>query len=170
MKTLKAIGFYTLSFTWGILMTLFGCLVAIALMLTGHRPHKYYWYIYFTVGKGWGGFEAGPFFIRAEDCENVSPHECGHGIQNIIWGPLMPFVISIPSCIRYWYREYQDVHWKALLNADKITLEEYYFKFRNRPDYDDMWFEGQATRWGQKYFPKLAKNDPEPTKKTQIKF
>lgn len=64
-------------------------------------------------------------------------HECGHGIQNIIFGPLFPFLVAIPSVIRYWYRE---VIWRK----DR----ERYFQL---PKYDDIWFEGQATRWGDKY-------------------
>ena len=57
-------------------------------------------------------------------------HECGHGIQNCIWGPLMIFVVCIPSATRYWYREFK-YHRKGLTPPTK---------------YDDIWFEGQATR------------------------
>ena len=59
-------------------------------------------------------------------------HESGHGIQNLLFGPLMPFVVSIPSAIRYWYREY-------LMKVKKI-------KCWNLPDYDSIWFEGTATK------------------------
>ena len=38
-------------------MTLVGCLVAFALMVTGHRPHRFHYFIYFEVGENWGGFE-----------------------------------------------------------------------------------------------------------------
>lgn len=47
----------------------------------------------------------------------------------------MLFVITIPSAIRYWYRELK-YHRKGLVPP---TM------------YDDIWFEGQATRWGQTY-------------------
>lgn len=47
----------------------------------------------------------------------------------------MLFVIAIPSMIRYWYLELK-----------------YYRKNIHCPvGYDDIWFEGQATRWGVKY-------------------
>lgn len=49
----------------------------------------------------------------------------------------MPFVICIPSATRYWYREYL---WKT----DKA-------KYKTLPDYDEIWFEGQATKWGETY-------------------
>lgn len=49
----------------------------------------------------------------------------------------MPFVISIPSAIRYWYRE-------ILSRVD-------FQKYKQLPDYDAIWFEGQATRWGSDF-------------------
>lgn len=30
----------------------------------------------------------------------------GHSLQNIVLGVFMPFVISIPSMVRHWYRKY----------------------------------------------------------------
>lgn len=46
----------------------------------------------------------------------------------------MPFVVCIPSAIRYWYFEfYRRKH-------NKFPCE-----------YDAIWFEGQASRWGKKY-------------------
>lgn len=47
-----------------------------------------------------------------------------------------PHIVSIPSCIRYWWREYKIR--KGLGN----TL----------PPYDRIWFEGWATRLGEKHF------------------
>lgn len=69
------------------------------------------------------------FIIRGARCNNVLPHEYGHSIQNIIFGPLFPFVIGIPSALRYWYRE---------LNSEKITTP-----------YDAIWFEGWASKLGK---------------------
>jgi hypothetical protein len=69
--------------------------------------------------------------------EHTMAHECGHGLQNCIWGPLFPFVIAIPSAVRYWYREFLHKHNKA--------------KYVLLPDYDAIWFEGQATKWGKTY-------------------
>lgn len=43
----------------------------------------------------------------------------------------MPFVIAIPSMIRYWYRE---IIWRK-------DRQKYY----QLPKYDAIWFEGQAT-------------------------
>ena len=63
----------------------------------------------------------------------------GHGIQNLYWGPLMIFVIVIPSVTRFWYREW---YWKYRYPKTGKAL----------PPYDSIWFEGQATKLGAKYW------------------
>ena len=134
--TLKRIGFYFLSFTWGFIMSFIG-LIAIAVLACMGRVHIFHGRLYGTIGKGWGGLELGCFFICGEDCQSddLCGHESGHGLQNIIWGPLGIFVIFIPSAIRYWYREFK-------YNRKGLTPPT---------DYDSIWFEKQATEWGKKY-------------------
>ena len=130
--------FYLLSFTWGLPMNIIGGLVALVLILCGKRPKRWNHCFYFEVGEDWGGVELGIFFITNKNpSKHIKNHEFGHGIQNCWWGPLFPFVIAIPSAIRYWYREL--VYY---INEDK---------YWDLPDYDDIWFEGQATRLGTKY-------------------
>lgn len=120
-RILKTILFYILSFTWGLPMTTLGSLMAIGLLVSGHKPRRFYHAIYFTVGKNWGGLEMGPFFVACETAGfELKAHETGHGIQNIILGPFMPFVVSIPSAVRYWLREMngdkgRDIFSKTLL-------------------------------------------------------
>lgn len=60
----------------------------------------------------------------------------GHAIQNIILGVFMPFVVCIPSAVRYWWREWVKHRGRS------ATL----------PPYDSIWFEGWASRLGEKYF------------------
>ena len=72
------------------------------------------------------------FSIHGEKNYSVVPHEYGHSIQNLWWGWLMPFVICIPSAVRYWYREIR----YAIGKPPKTK-------------YDDIWFEGQATKLGK---------------------
>lgn len=130
--------FYTLQLTWGLLLNLLGFIIALCLICTKHKPIRFGNNFYFKVGKTWGGLELGIFFLcgRLDDSHHLKCHESGHGIQNIIWGPLFPFVICIPSAIRYWYRELR-----------------YYRKGKYpKTDYDDIWFEGQATKLGEKYY------------------
>lgn len=69
---------------------------------------------------------------------SLQRHEAGHSLQNILLGPLMPFLVAIPSAVRYWYREYQ-VKKKKKLRGEL-------------PPYESIWFEGWATRLGNKYF------------------
>ncbi len=131
---LKRFGYYVLSFTWGGLMSIIGFLVILFSCFFG-RVHTYHGRLYAIWGGEWGGLELGCFFIVGRNCDELRAHESGHGLQNIIWGPLYVFVIGIPSVIRYWYRELK-----------------YYKKGLVPPtDYDAIWFEGQATRWGEKY-------------------
>lgn len=138
-KTLLYLLFWIISLTWGLLITLVGAAAAVVLLLGGHKPHRFGPNIYFRVGSGWGGVNFGPFFITDMDSdESVFLHEAGHGLQNLIWGPLFPFVVSIPSAARYWYREF-------LWETDRE-------KYWTLPDYDAIWFEGQATQWGTKVY------------------
>ena len=125
--------FYILSFTWGALLTSMGLIVSLAMLVTGHRPKKWGYSWYFEIGKKqWGGSEWGPVFLKDRfESEHINNHEFGHGLQNCVFGPLMPFLISAPSSIRYWYRRIQTKRKKTLKTA-----------------YDDIWFEGQATRAG----------------------
>lgn len=153
MKTFKTILYWLISFTWGIIMTLFGCICALGLLITGHKAKKFHYSIYFEVGENWGGFEAGPFFFCNKNASlHIKQHEHGHGLQNLILGPIMPFLVSIPSCIRYWHRELQERRWKRQYAEKKISYSQYLDKYENRPGYDDIWFEGWATKWGNKYF------------------
>ena len=141
-RFLSYLSFWLISLTWGCIMTAIGLVVAFFLLITGHRPYHIGPNIYFKVGNGWGGLELGPIFLVCKNhSRRTALHECGHGIQNCIWGPLMPFVISIPSAIRYWHREF-------IYRKDKQ-------RYWNLPDYDAIWFEGQATKWGEEVYGSL---------------
>ena len=100
--------FYLLSFTWGLLMTTAGCIVALALLITRHKPQKWGYCYYFEVGKNWGGLEFGPIFlVDKNSLAYIKKHELGHGMQNCWLGPLFPFIVCIPSATRYWLREFK---------------------------------------------------------------
>ena len=112
---IQQVVYWVLSYTWGIIMTLIGSVVALALIITGHKPKKFGWDIGFNVGKWWGGVSFGPFFLTDSfDDMGTKCHEHGHGFQNIIIGPLFPFLVGIPSSIRYWLREF-DTHKKRTI-------------------------------------------------------
>lgn len=104
MKVWQYILFYILQWTWGIILNLAGAFVALFMLITGHKPHVCAPFIYFKTKWNFGGFSLGMWFIIGENCEHCAPHEMGHSIQNMFLGPLMPFVVAIPSALRYWIR------------------------------------------------------------------
>ena len=126
--------FYLLSFTWGLPTTLAGCIWAGIHLLRGHRPKKWGYCWYFEYGERyWGGMSLGIFFFKDKSLGvHIKNHEHGHAVQNCYFGPLMPFVVAVPSFTRYWYREY---------------LKRVRHRMPSTP-YDSVWFEGQATRLG----------------------
>ena len=135
--------FYLLSFTWGFVMTFIGLITALILIFAGYKPESYGYCLHFKMGNNWGGISLGFVFITDQTpSEHTKMHEHGHSIQNCYWGILFPFVIAIPSVIRYWYREY-------LVRSKKK-------KWSELPDYDSMWFEGDATKRGTKLIESLG--------------
>ena len=134
--------FYILSFTWGLPLTLVGLIVAAVLLICGYKPKKHGYCFYFEVGDNWSGLELGVIFLtRKNPSTHLKNHELGHGIQNCYYGLFMPFIVCIPSAIRYWYR--------------KIRYERKGLEPPTR--YSDIWFEGQADKWGNKLFENLSK-------------
>lgn len=140
MKYIKTFMFYFLQFTWGIVMNIAGFFTLLTAWIIGEKIGycDKHIYIYSRYCHN-AAFSLGIFIIMGEDCESCAPHEAGHGLQNIMFGPLMPFIVSIPSVIRFWYREYAARNGKVLL------------------PYDSIWFEGMATNLGKKYYPNLGK-------------
>lgn len=137
--TLKRILFYFLSFTWGGLLSIIGFLMMIPFIITknyGTYHGRIYGIFPMCFGMNWG-FEMGCFFFVAQnmkDNDYIKRHECGHGIQNVIFGPFQ-IVIQVWSLCRYWYRELK-----------------YYRRHKfPKTDYDSIWFEHLATEWGTQF-------------------
>ena len=104
-RVFRTAGYWLVSLTWGGVMTLLGAVIALGMLLSGHAPKKLGPNVYFEAGLGWGGMEYGAFFFVSKDAsEETRLHEAGHGIQNLVLGPLMPFLVCIPSALRYWMR------------------------------------------------------------------
>lgn len=126
--------YYTLNYTWGIIMTAIGFCIATIARACGVKPQKHAGATYYQFGKNWGGISFGPyFFCGTQASERTKNHEFGHSLQNAIWGPLFIFVIAIPSFIRCQKFNYNILH-----------------GIPNKEEYDAIWFEGQATEWGTK--------------------
>lgn len=145
---MKKILYWFLQLTWGLLATFLGFFVFLyAIIFRKHKIHKNGFSFIVEFRGNWGGLSLGPFAFcgnySSSDVywyEHTRAHEYGHSIQNIILGPLWLFIIGIPSFIRYGYR-------KWLYNVKKEPLT----------DYDDIWFEGSATKIGEKYIDKHEK-------------
>ena len=99
---MKTALYWIVSCTWGIIMTLIGAVIALGLLITGHKPKIFHYNVYFAFGSGWGGVNFGAFFFvsKTSDRLDIHQHEAGHGLQNLIFGVFMPFVVAIPSAFR----------------------------------------------------------------------
>jgi hypothetical protein len=114
-------------------------MVALVMLWGGFTPRRFGGCIYFEIGKGWGGLNLGLIFLCQDGApDSLKTHEFGHSIQNCMWGVLTPLVVHFPSMARYWLREYKAAHGEKL------------------PPYDAAWFEGQATKFGEKYLRCIA--------------
>lgn len=127
---MKSFIYYLLQFTYGILMNAIGSIVFIIVVCFTHNVQRHYHSIVTITEHQFGGLSLGIFTIASSNSDYILNHELGHSYQNIMFGPLFPFIVAIPSVIRYWYREIK-----------KPTTS-----------YDSIWFEGQATRIGTKVY------------------
>lgn len=132
--------FYTLSFTWGIILTLIGIIVGLIILIKDsikdkklHLPKKWGHCFYIETGNYWGGLNLGVVFI-VDKTNSVfaKNHEMGHAIQNCYFGPFM-LLVTAASAIRYHYRNY-------LRKKDPAI---------KLPDYYSIWFEAQANKLGK---------------------
>lgn len=127
--------FYLLSFTWGLPMTIVGCIVAAVLLASGKKPKKWGYCHYFEVGEGWGGVSLGMVFLTSKNPSvHTRNHELGHSHQNCIYGPFM-IIISLMSAGRYWYRQ----------------LKYYRYGLTPATEYDSAWYEGDASKTGTEF-------------------
>lgn len=123
MKKFKTVLFYILSFTWGLPMTLIGSITMLIMLITKHEMGNFNGRFYTKVGKNWGGLELGCFFLTdTSPTLHIKQHESGHGIQNIVLGPFMLFVVCIPSAIRYWVMEMEDYKTKWGFVATLLSI------------------------------------------------
>jgi len=133
-----------LNLTWGLLMTVLGFILLLVLLPFG-TVKKYNGILYLQLKYNQNshrigyGFSIGLVFFVHAPCPNkgLMSHEYGHTVQNAIFGPFMPFLVYIPSAIRFWYRE--------------IKVRVKHMLYSELPKYDAIWFEGSATELGKYY-------------------
>lgn len=140
--------YYILQWTWGLPLNIIGALAFIvcgAINLwssciynkTVFRIYRYRKAICIVAPKSFGGIDLGMFFVRGKYDENVCAHEYGHSIQNIQWGWLFIFVIGLPSLLRAAWRMF---YRRFIYNKTRKKLSDYY----------SIWFEKQASLYGEK--------------------
>lgn len=143
-KQILKVLYWILSLTWGAILSIPGLIGLCVLWAAGCPIIKNGFSYIVVVGNSWGGLNLGIIsFIEKSDEEyfqSTRRHEFGHSLQNIIFGPLQLFIVAIPSVIRYWYQTIRDV--KGLPNKD----------------YDAIWFEGTATKYGTKVIDWIESN------------
>lgn len=146
-KILLGILYWIGQLTWGIIMSLIGLITAlICIIFLKGKVHRNGFTFIVEVGGNWGGINLGCVSLcggYTTVCpdenwfQHTRRHEFGHSLQNLIFGPLFPFIVAIPSAIRYHYQNYRSK--KGLPNKE----------------YDAIWFEGMATKWGSKAIEKI---------------
>ena len=205
MKTLKYILYWIGQCTWGCIMTVIGLITVGVLFCLGYKPRTFGPNIYVVVPGNWGGISLGPVFVHGGDAEEtdlyyktrVKPHESGHGLQNLIFGPLFIFLVMIPSPWRCVLRNLEKPtkmrtatmlvsiaaviigtvllaigagnNILGLIIAGAILviyaiifclcfclIEIPKYEHNRWTDYDEVWFEGQATAWGTKVYGHLV--------------
>ncbi len=143
--------FYLLSILWGLPLTLTGAAVFAVFRAAGVRARRFGPCLWMAVGRRWGGLSLGPFlFTDTDEPSRLLLHESGHAVQNILFGPLTPLLISLPSAVRYWIRTAGERRGRTF-----------------RRHYEDIWFERQATRLGERWIGEtrgslLKKASPDP--------
>ena len=126
ISVLKVMGFYFLSFTWGIILTGTGVLVSAAMLITGHKPHLFKCDIYFEAGEKWKGINLGVFFIIHKNSElSEKQRLAGYGIENAVFGVVTPFIVTIPFLLRNWLRRFKTYETKRLFSILLFLISEF---------------------------------------------
>lgn len=123
---LKITLFWLLSLTWGLALTLLGFIFLLINLLTLSITDVKIveGRIVFRSRLMFGGICLGGFIFVSKDAGiGIVYHEIGHSVQNILWGLLFLPVIGIPSIV-----------------CAAIGIK----------NYEDLWFERQATTIGNK--------------------
>jgi hypothetical protein len=144
MKRLGIALFWLLSLTWGLPATLAGALFALVQIAKGRKPKIFHGNVYFENVRPRGSNNLGPFFFLGGNTTDFTKyHEMGHGLQNILLGPLFFLMVGLPSEI--WYQHFTRKYAKEI-DSGAWPAEE------RRRAYDRMPIEGWASRWGARVY------------------
>jgi len=144
LQKVSTASFWALSCTWGVIATVAGGVKALYYMRKGFEPKHFNGYIYFENVREQGSDNFGPFIFLGENAEYYTIyHEAGHGLQNILMGPLHAIVTGISSEI--WYRRFTKEY------AEELASGTWNPDARRRA-YDRNPIERWATSWGAKAY------------------
>jgi len=144
MKKIGVILFWILSFTWGLPATLAGGVLALVCLARGLKAKWFHGNLYFEHVRPRGSNNLGPFFFLGDNAMEVTPyHEAGHGLQNILLGPLFLLVVGVPS--ELWFQHFSRKYAAELASGNWDPEER-------RAAYDRMPIERWATAWGTKAY------------------
>jgi len=142
MKKIAVALFWILSLTWGLPATLAGAVLALVCLAKGLKPKWFHGNIYFEHVRPYGSNNLGPFFFLGDRHLEITPyHEAGHGLQNIVLGPLFPLVVGVTS--ELWFQHFNKKY------ADQIGV---WSPEEHVAAYDKMPIERWATAWGVKAY------------------
>lgn len=132
---IKFILYWIIQLTWGIVLTAIGGFITVMLIIFGYKPKVFGFSVFVEFGTNWGGLNLGGFFFVQNGASlSLKQHEYGHSFQNLWLGPLTPFLITIPSAVRY--------HYRRIKRKKGLRLKPY----------DSFWCEKWATDLGKKYY------------------
>lgn len=119
-------------FTKGLPLSLVGVAAYPVVRLIGGKPKPFAGICRcFEIGKGWGGFSLGWYFVCSKDAPDaVRWHEIGHSVVNANAGGFAMLGFSIASAVRYWTKKVKNTAGKP---------------------YYSWWFERQASEIGEAY-------------------
>lgn len=150
-KMTRRVLFYVSMFTWGLPYTIIGAIIfAFSYLFLAKRVNKIVIVegrIVAYVDKLPGAISLG-LFVMGETrllthYPNILRHELGHTVQAAMFGGILFIIlIAIPSFIR--------AAMFGWLEARHLK------KYGEKLEYDSIWFEGQATEFGDLYFPDVA--------------
>ncbi|MDR1939387.1 MAG: hypothetical protein LBQ40_01145 [Clostridiales bacterium] len=144
MKKLRIALFWILSLTWGLPGTLAGALGAAVELIKGSELRLYHGNVCIETSRAKGSLSLGPFiFLSKAYTPYTRFHEAGHGIQNIIYGPLYLIIVGLTSIT--WYHIYNKIY-REKIAAGLLTVDE------QRKNYEKWWVEKQATEFGRKIY------------------
>lgn len=139
--------YWIVQLTWGALLTIPGLLItSFCIIFLKGKVHKNGFSYIVEIGGNWGGMDLGAVAlcgnysnVNKRHFEHTRRHEFGHSVQQLIFGPFLLFVIAIPSAVRYWYF--------------RLTPN------KKHQDYDYVWFEYTASKWGFIWINKIENKD-----------